>query len=238
MIYGIASYKRPDCITVNFLLKNGIPENDIIISVQNAQDYKDYKANFPNIKIIYNENNCASGNRNNILKYVKERPICLLDDDIRSFAYYSKEGKFITDNKKAFELIEEIIEESKKNDYSIIGIAANSNGIIARNRSKVDVDVLLQGSFLIVFSKELFFDEKFKMVEDYEISLKTIYNSQHTARYNFLTANKPKNGTNKGGLHERYIKGELPFWIKLLQKKYPIFIPNKNLTGGSIRWKK
>ena len=75
------------------------------------------------------------------------------------------------------------------------------------------------------------------MVEDYELSLRTIYNGFHVLRDNFSCAEKPKNATNEGGMHERYMNNELPIWLKRLQKKYPLFKANKNLTGGNIVWK-
>jgi hypothetical protein len=80
------------------------------------------------------------------------------------------------------------------------------------------------------------FNEKWKMVEDYEIALRTIRRGGHTLRSNWLSVRKPKNGTNKGGLHERYASGELKEWISRLAQVYPEFKPNKDKTGGYVRF--
>ncbi len=82
----------------------------------------------------------------------------------------------------------------------------------------------------------IMFNEKWKMVEDYEIALRTIRKGGHTLRANALCARKPKNGTNEGGLHERYVNGELGKWIARLALVYPEFKPNKDKTGGHIKF--
>lgn len=237
MIYGIPSYKRPDCKTIDTLLNAGIDEKDIIVSLQDENEIKIYKEKHPNIRYIYRKTDSAGGNRNTILSTIKERPICLLDDDIVSFSIYTDDGRFIVNTKEGLSRINHICEVAQKSDCVMAGISPTSNSIIGRSRPQVSVDVLLQGSVLIVLSNDVFFDERFKMIEDYEIVLKSIYNGKHVVRSNLVSANKPKNGTNQGGMHDRYSRGELPIWLKRLEKVYPIFKANKKMTGGEIRWK-
>ena len=122
-------------------------------------------------------------------------------------------------------------------EYSLAGVSATTNGMNARKYPDNTVDVVLQGTVLIVFDKDIRFDESFKMVEDYELCCKVIYRGKHTLRYNYLAANKPKNGAEQGGMHERYSNNELPFWLKRLSAKYPLFKVNKNHTGGRIIWR-
>lgn len=234
MIYGIASYRRPECRTVKTLLDAGVRKRDIVISVQDEKDLAQYKAKHPDIRIVYRPADSAAGNRNTLLMNIKERPVCLLDDDIVSFGVFEK--NFRADTKKGLAALESVLESAKKNGCTIAGIAATSNGIIARNRSAESIDILLQGSVLLFMDRDTFFDERFKMVEDYEICLKAICNGKHTLRDNRIVANKPQNGTNVGGLHERYMRGELPSWIIRLEKLYPIFKANKQKNGGSIKW--
>lgn len=231
MIFGIPSYHRPECKTINTLLNAGVETSKIVVSVQDEYDLKKYKENFPEIQIIFRKTDCAAGNRNTLLEYVKERPICLLDDDISSFSYFTDDGKFLVQTNHAINILQKI---SKK--CELIGIAPTSNNMVGRNRSDWNIDVVLQGTALIINSLNLRFDERYKMVEDYEIALRTIYQGGHTLRYNYICANKPDNGTNKGGMHERYINNELPFFLKALHKQYPIFKVNKSFTGGEIKW--
>lgn len=235
MIFGIASYHRPECRTIQTLYNAGVKKSDIVVSLQDEEDIPKYKANYPDITFIYSEADSAAGNRNTLLRNIQERPICLLDDDIVSFCSLTDDGRFIVNNEKAMAQIKYIFEHPQKN-IIIAGCSPNANGIIVRHRPEISIDILLQGSVLIVYDKDFYFDENFKMVEDYEISLRAIYSGKHTARWNYVCANKPKNGTNEGGLHERYINNELPHWLKVLQKKYPIFRPNKTYTGGDIKW--
>ena len=223
MIFGIASYHRPKCQTIQTLLNTGVKKSDIVVSLQDKEDIPKYKANYPDITFIYGKADSAAGNRNTLLRNIQERPICLLDDDIVSFCSLTDDGRFIVDNAKSLSKIAKIFEFRDEN-ILIGGIAPTHNNIHARKRPEISVDVLLQGSVLFVYAKDFYFDEAFKMVEDYEISLRAIYSGKHTARWNFVCANKPQNGTNEGGLHERYINNELPHWLKVLQKKYPIFI--------------
>lgn len=236
MIYAIASYHRPECKTIKTLLKAGVDVSDIVISVQEKEDFEIYSNLHRGIKIIYREGSCLSENRNNILDNIKERPICLLDDDITSFCYY--EGrKFITDSRTALEKLSELAEQAKRNGCELCGIAATANAIIAGNRPVVGVDMLCQGTVVVILSEDLRYDETQKMVQDYEICLRIISKGGHVLRGNHLSANKPQNGTNKGGLHEEYLRGENKYWHKVLAKKYPMYKINKKGTGGTIVWK-
>lgn len=236
MIFAIASYHRPECRTVRTLLEAGVSKNDIVVALQDEADIPLYKANYPGIRFIYRKADCAAANRNTLLDEIKERPICLLDDDIVSFCYRFENRMFRTDTKKSLDIIFDFSKKIAGNNCSLAGISPTNNNILAKNRPEISVDNLLQGSVLIFFTPDLRFDERFKMVEDYELSLRVIYSGQHLLRENYVCANKPKNGTNAGGLHDRYARGELPFWLNILHKKYPMFKVNKNKTGGDIVW--
>ena len=234
MIYGIASYRRPECKTVKTLVAAGVSKKDIVIAVQDRSDYEEYRKKHSGVNIIFREADSAAGNRNTLLKEIHDRPLCLLDDDIVSFGVYGH--NFKVDTEKALELLNDVYSSAKRNACALAGISATSNSIVARARSDESIDVLLQGSVLLFLDDGLFFDERFKMVEDYELCLRAIYGSKHTLRNNRIVANKPQNGTNEGGLHERYARGELPYWIDKLDRLYPIFKPNKQKNGGSIKW--
>ena len=237
MTFGIPSYKRPKCRTVDTLLSAGIDGSDIYVSLQSKEEIEDYKKIHPNINYVYREADCAAGNRNTLLDFLEQRPVCLLDDDIVSFSTFEKNGNFVRNTVLGLQKIEETLQIAKKYGCGLAGVAATSNGIVAREREPYSANVLLQGTVLIFTGNSIRFDDSFKMVEDYEICLRELYQGGRTIRNNYVCANKPKNGSNIGGMHERYASGELPFWIDYLAKNYPIFNPNKTMTGGSIRWK-
>lgn len=233
MIYAIASYHRPECKTVRTLLETGVPKGDIVVSLQDEADIPLYKTNYPDVRFVYRKTDCAGGNRNTLLSEIKERPICLLDDDITSFKCFVGD-RFLSNTKKALKELETFAEKCQNGNCEVAGVASTDNGIIARNRPEISVDTLLQGSCLMFFSPDLRFNESFKMVEDYELSLRVLYKGDHVFRANHIACCKPKNGTNDGRMHARYARGELSFWLNLLHKRYPIFKVNKNKTGGTI----
>lgn len=236
MIFGIPSYKRPECKTIDMLLGYGIAPNDIYVSLQTEEEVDQYKAIHPTVNYIFREADCAAGNRNTLLMTIGA-PIALLDDDITSMAVKLPGHNFrrLEDGKSLLNGISEITDIAKENKCSLVGIAATTNDIIARSRERYTFDCLLQGSFLI-FLDTVLFNEKWKMVEDYEISLRIIRQGRHILRANAFSANKPKNGTNLGGLHDRYANGELRTWISRLSQVYPEFKPNKDRTGGHIKF--
>ena len=237
MIYAIASYHRPACRTIRTLRECGVSDSDIVVSLQDKNDVPDYRKNYPEIRFIFRETDCAAGNRNTLLDSIKERPLCLLDDDITSFSVFTFDTGFLVNKRDGIEKIDLLAKRMEENNCGLGGFVSTNNNIIARNRPELTTDNLLQGTVLVVADNNIRFDENWKMVEDYELSLRMIYKGFHLLRDNYSCAEKPKNATNEGGMHERYMNNELPMWLKRLQKKYPLFKANKNLTGGSIVWK-
>ena len=231
MKIGIASYKRPKCRTASTLLDAGISPSDIYIGVQTEEDYKEY-SDAHQVNVIYAPSDCAGGNRNNLIKSIDDE-LLLLDDDITSFAYWNGQ-KYITDTKTALKRMLESL-QGVADEWALAGVSPTANGLIRKSRSEISYLTLLQGTVLFVKDKSLLFNEKWKMVEDYEISLRAIRMGLNTIRLNNFVANKPKNGSNAGGLHERYANNELPIWITRLSKVYPEFKPNKDKTGGYVK---
>ncbi len=216
--YAIASYKRPQCKTVDTLICAGVPCENIYVSLQDDAELGKYKATHPDIQYIVRCADSAAGNRNTLIEAVGA-PLVLLDDDITSICIKKQNTNFsiISDRLKWEEEIYSAILHGADNKCGIVGVAPTSNNMIAKRRKKYSYDVLLQGSFLIILDKNIRFDEKWKMCEDYELSLRTILHS-HTLRANYISANKPTNGSNQGGLHDRYLNGELEKYIELLEK--------------------
>ncbi len=240
IIYGIASFHRPLCKTYKFLRKIGVDNRRIIISLNDPKDYERYEEANPGANIIVCNGNSAASNRNNILKKVQGKCI-LLDDDIYSIKIYEQRqkqyGVYRTGNAKTLEeIFTECFIDAEKNKAAIFGINATSNGIITKRRidtwGSYTPDVMIQGTLVGVVDPNIRFDESFLMVEDYELSCRVISIGAHTLRANTICAEKPKNGTNEGGLHERYENGELPYWIDKLCNKYPSIVrPNKKREG-------
>lgn len=236
MMFGIPSYKRPECKTVDTLLSLGIPAKDIRVGLQDWTQLDDYVAVHPQIQYIVKSADCAAGNRNTLIDAL-EKPLILLDDDVTSFAVKKPGHNFKTekDGTALLRMYEEMIAVAEENHCGIIGCSPTTNDIIAKRRPEYSFDCLLQGTFLIILG-EIRFNDKWKMVEDYEICLRYIRRGGHTLRANRLACNKPQNGSNDGGLHERYANHELPAWINRLSAIYPEFKANKERTGGYLKF--
>lgn len=236
MKFGIPSYHRPECKTVDTLIAGGIDPSDIFVALQGKKEVERYKELHPNVNFLLREADCAAGNRNTLIDAL-ETPFVLLDDDITSIAEKLPGGNFrgAEWRKIVSDRIPRAIETAEENGCQIIGIAPTTNSMVARGRGEYSYDCVLQGSFLVML-EPIKFNEKWKMVEDYEIALRTIRRGGHTLRANWLSVRKPKNGTNQGGLHERYASGELQTWISRLAQVYPEFKPNKDKLGGYVRF--
>lgn len=230
MIYGIASYKRPECRTVRTLLEAGVNKEDIVISTQCLEDYEEYKKRH-GLETLYRETDCAGGNRNTIIQAFSGQDILLLDDDITGFVVHNGK-RFLKNDLMFIEKVPWMFEFSKKNGATLFGISATTNNLIRRARYEYDFKVVLQGTVIGVVGGGARFDERFKMLEDYEISLRETKSGGLTMRFNDYSVYKPKNGTNEGGMHERYANGELKYWIDMLSRRYKEFLPNKDKTGG------
>lgn len=236
MKYAIASYQRAECKTAVLLKSLGVPNSDIIISTQTLEDYNEYKTKHE-CEILYAPKDCAAGNRNTLLENINE-PLLLLDDDIRSFQMFT-DGKWRKNNELALAALNDCFALAKKNGCACFGVSPNDNDLVTRNRYPHDINVLLQGTVIGVLDNSIRFNERWKMVEDYELSIRLLRSGKRLLRANYLCAGKPKNGTNEGGLHGRYAKGELPFWIAKLHEVYPEFKPNKNMDEGKVKsWTK
>ena len=201
--YGIPSYARPQCKTVDTLLKAGVKTENIYVSLQDESQITEYKKWHPDVNFLFRKADCAAGNRNTILAHVP-LPLILLDDDISSITIKlpGRNFKSAYEKERWLPILEKAITVAKENRCSIIGIAPTANSIIAANRRQYSFDVLLQGSFLVVL-ETIRFDDRWKMCEDFELSLRTIRHG-HTMRINHMSVNKPRNGTNSGGMHELY----------------------------------
>lgn len=241
--YGIPSYHRPECKTYKYLTSIGVNDKNIVIGLNDPSDYIKYRDNYPCANIIVNDGNYAAFNRNRLLDYIDGQCI-LLDDDITKIkinkpSKTSKYGKLYEISLEEMEsLFIQMFEYSKMCDAKMFGVCATDNTMTMKSRlmtwGTYTPDVLIQGTVAGIVDKDIRFDERFMMVEDYELSCRIIKEGHHTIRRNDLCAIKPKNGTNAGGLHERYANGELVYWLNAVCKKYPFLKKNKEQTGAKI----
>lgn len=92
-------------------------------------------------------------------------------------------------------------------------------------------NTLLQGGLnFVIKSEEIKFDEKWDMLEDYELNLRMIRQGYIIARVNNIVPNKSLMGKEKGGMYDRYQRGEQELWLRRLVNKYPDMVTKKDRT--------
>lgn len=242
MKYGISSYHRPECETYKTLKSLGINDDDIIICVNDEEDYKTYL--YPNV--IYTEGDCVACNRNHLLTIINE-PIVLLDDDIKCFKRLTKKntksgvGFEKIQTKNLFEkIILECFEAMKKYHAITFGVYSLENaewahasilreGIFSRNK-------LYQGGCCGFCECKKMYDEEFKVLDDYELILRSIRQKNIVLRRNDVVASKGKMGGNKGGYYSLYKMGiQRQYGEKLVMKYHDLILSNEDYSRFQLR---
>ena len=166
-------------------------------------------------QIITRHGNNVASNRNNILNYFENgAKIILLDDDIRDFRKWEeKQGNKCGTQKKITELdktFNEVFSFMQKNNIHFMGCLPTTNNMniatMLRKGETYSFNTLVQGGLCFVIkSEEIKFDEKWDMLEDYELNLRMIRQGYIIARVNNIVPNKSYMGKEKAGQrHEGY----------------------------------
>lgn len=240
--YGIASFNRPECKTLNTLINIGINKNDIVIGLNNKNDVNNYKYN--DIKIIYNEGDCVAFNRNRLLDYFDNNTfVIILDDDIKHFKIWRNNGSnygiLDTINNKS-ELEKYLINAFNiciKNNIKTFGTYSNTNTMMIsstiKNKGIYEINKIYQGGFCgFINDKAIRYDEQYKVLDDYELVLRLIKNNKNSIRINNLVADKGTMGKNKGGYFELYKTGIQEKYMKRLKLQYGSMIKIKEDYKG------
>lgn len=244
MIFGIPSYHRPECKTYKYLRSIGVPDSDILIGLNDPTDSDEYSKRMPDARFVVKRGGSAAFNRNTLISSIGDQCV-LLDDDITNIKIvdvkpdmkYGKAEK--VEVKQLLQILSDCFYYSEKINADIFGFSPTGNCMIITQRIRswgnYTPDTMIQGTVTGIVNPNVRFNEKYLMVEDYEISCRIIAKGRHTLRRNDMFAEKAKNGTNSGGLHERYANGEQPYWIDRLCNQYSkIIAPNKEKTGVRV----
>lgn len=235
--YGIVSYHRPKCMTYRALINLGVPNEDILISLNDINDYQNYKATYPKARIIVKAGNNVATNRNNILNQFEEDDyIVLLDDDVRNFQIWQekKANNFGTikmiKNYETFNLINSEVFSIMREKGCLLGgcVATNNSMNIApliRKGVYYTFNTLIQGGWnFIINNKELRYEETLDMVEDYELCLRLIKKGEKIIRFNGIVPDKAYMGQLEGGMYDRYQNNEQKKWLKLVAMNYSKYV--------------
>lgn len=242
MKYGISSYHRPECETYKALKALNIRDEDIIICVNDKDDFKAYK--YP--QVVYTEGDCVACNRNHLLE-ITQGNIVLLDDDIKCFKQLkekdTKSGigfERITDKEAFEEIMEDCFQAMQKYKANTFGVYSMENAEWAYTSVIRDgifsVNKLYQGGCCGFFGGTKMYDENFKVLDDYELILRDIRQRKRALRRNDIVASKGKMGGNQGGYYSLYKMGiQRQYGEKLVMKYHDLVRSNDDFSRFALR---
>lgn len=243
MIFGIISYHRSETQkTLDYLTKNGIPKEKIILSLNDPKDVGRYKELYAErAKIICKEKGNAAGNRNNILEYIGTgKRLVLMDDDVKWAEKWEEKGKQGKMRRMSFEEFLEALETgfnlAEAYGGRVFGFYPMSNPLFIKQTKESDgdysFDKLFQGGCMGVITSGDRFDERVPVCDDYEFILRQISNGRGAIRINGCTVVKDKDFTTTGGCYEAYRSGAQKKALTMIAKKYPHLVSVKKDFSG------
>lgn len=237
----IATKDRADsCATAIALQKEDIKNFTLVVEPQDKGKYLEI---FPDCQYLVLEKNDMGVTyaRNKILDNARERNLdwfWMLDDDIKSLNL-TENAKIV---KKSFSEVlkraEKVITETKSvalgaMEYGQYAWAAKKERVF---NSYCDVAVLIS----VKNTMHLNYRENCK--EDRDFVLQCLASGFDVVRSSMTSFTCPKNGSNKGGLHDAYAKGLENHWSKRMVDLWPGICELKIKSDGrpdvKIHWKK
>ena len=213
---AIPSYKRAnDCITAKNFSKAIIFCHEF-----EADDYRKHNKN----KIITIPDNLAGKGmaviRNYILDNTKEEKVLMLDDDIKYIGYYEDLDLFIMSENEAYNLFENNFRMAEEAGTKLWGLNLQSDKKFYREYSPFSLSSVTLGPCMgIIKDKDIRFDERLGLKEDYDYSIQVLRKFRKILRFNkyhYTSAHIKKKG---GCASYRTMKKEEDQAI-LFQKKW------------------
>lgn len=243
MIFGIISYHRAEAQkTLDYLTKNGVPKDSILLSLNDPKDVERYRALYSErAKIICKEKGNAAGNRNNILEYIGAgKRLVLLDDDVKWFEKWEEVGRQGKMRKIPFGEVVQALEAgfnlAEAYGSRVFGFYPTSNPLFIKQTRESDgeysFDRLFQGGCMGIITSEDRFDERVPVCDDYEFILRQISNGRGAIRINSYAAVKDKDFTTTGGCYEAYKSGAQKRALLMIAKKYSHLVTVKKDYNG------
>lgn len=239
-IFIASKGRAKSCTTFSRLIEENYGRVCLVVE---PQDFDSYQTEFPNEKILnlgQNDQGVTYA-RNFILRHATEMGLdwfWMMDDDIKSM-HFTENGKIV---KKSFT---EVINRAEEVITSTEGIALGSMeyGQYAWSAKKdrvfnsyCDVAVLIN----VKRTSHLMYRENCK--EDRDFVLQCLASGYDSVRSSMTSFACPKNGSNKGGLHDAYAKGLENHWSARMIELWPGVCEMKIKKDGrpdvKIHWKK
>ena len=239
--YLISSYKRPNKqSTIDLLHRLGVQREHIILTVQTMEDLKSYER-YRNLvgKLVYKPANNVAGNRNTAIKSVpRGSRVLMLDDDITDICYLHKStGKMellTIDTAEKFQSFLKtgfsIAAKCKAPGFSVYPVCNDYFMSASYTPTSLAIGTLVG----MVFSGSEFYDEKFSVKEDYEMSCRFIKKYNSFPRMNNFAC-KARHYT-KGGCYEWWSDNKTNFeCARRLCAEYPHIVKMNARRYGEVK---
>lgn len=196
MIYfGIPTYKRAEKqSTLEYLERVGVKREQIYMSVQTKDDYRDYSARGYAervAKLLYREGANLSENANTILDYLpKNARIVILDDDIKTLSKLSGEKLVDIETLDGFNGFLQF-GYSIANQLKTIGFSVypcHNSYFMSMTYNKAHIG---EGTLLALTNTGIRFDAQFDTKCDYELTCRIIRHYGAYPRLNMYACNAP-----------------------------------------------
>lgn len=190
-IWGIASYNRLDRQPMLNLLANmGYTKREIVLATQTPTDYENYSEKYGEMAtVIYGEAHNVSGNKNNVLRYVRDNcnnaRVVMCSDKVRAINVMDKSGKLreITSRAELDHIVQAAYFIANFAKATIWGVAPVANTFYMEH--SISTNLFLIGCFMgLTNPAKQMFDEEQPLKEDWEIGLRTIIGGGRTIRLN------------------------------------------------------
>ena len=192
----IISYKRADSVITG----KWLPHATVVVPESQKEEYEKFNAN-PIMTIPDEEDGNCAKKKNAILKRTEGENVVIMDDDIVGVGYHEK-GKMV-DVKEEYlqDFCNDMFQLAKDIDTVLWGINVQSDKKFYREYSPFSLKSVVLGPFTCIrnIDKEIRFDEKIFLKEDYDLSLQVLNKYRKVLRNNKWYY-KSKHITNSGGL--------------------------------------
>lgn len=187
-VIAIPSYNRAnEQLTLNYFKQIGIDAGRVYLFIQTEDDFEKYQIYKNSCHIILNHAENVAQNRNNILNYFDNNvKIAMMEDDIHSMK--------ILKNKKLYDMTIDDVNKFIETGYALcnkykticFGVYFVCNQFFMNN--KIVSPALCEGGFMgIINNKDVLFDPRFTLKEDFEFSCKIIKEFRNLIRFNYVT---------------------------------------------------
>ncbi len=228
--YCIPSKGRAGLITSKKIFKDA----RLFVPLSEVTQYSQYS----NVIGVPNEIKGITATRNYILKSTTKN-VFFIDDDLQFLGkhnrdIYKHKVERITDIETITNVVDKLFRVADQMKSKILGLHTTSNNLTNYPNNPFLFNGVCLGSCMgVINDGSYYFDEEFEVKEDYELSLRSIFDGVPTVKSNILFMQHEHTQRQGGCRDDRRIEKEKKA-IKQLIKKYPGAIKQAKHRGTSF----